>query len=392
MSESSIAMMNRISSLCSIVSYRFIPPKNGGHRVNYDVCYFLNRCVPTTAISSYHNLKETTDFVLCEQFSDNKFKYINPLFSLRLWRWLRKNRPQSVILNQPFHAPLVLPVTKLLKIPCIIYEHNLEFKRFKTLKKWWWRGMFLFEKWSLKTVDGVFFISDIERQQAIEAFNLLPEKTMFLPHMVNEKESPTLELNLKDRIRATYNIASDTYLLLFYGAYSYSPNLEALINILDHILPRLAKTVNFDYHLLICGGGLTEELIDEKIMPSPNITYAGFVQDIKTVIQTADLVLNPVCTGGGVKTKAIEALAAGTPVLSSHSGAEGIVQMACGEQLTIVDDRCWQDYIAAIQLYQQRGKKTTPESFYKAYHWRFVTKRILDFINLRFNSLETLKK
>lgn len=380
-------MKKYVTPFCIIVSYRFIPQKNGGHRVNYDLCYYLNKCEPVTAISSYHELEKQPDFTLEEQFSDNKFKYISPFFAYKLWRWLYKNRPQIVILNQPYHAPLVIPITKLLKIPCIIYEHNLEFQRFKTLNKWWWRGMFLFEKWSIKSADSVFFISDLERQKAIKAFKLHPNKTMFLPHMIAEKEYSQPNAITNNNIRSSYNIKLDTYLILFYGAYSYRPNLEALENILDYILPLLASKTDLSCHILICGGGLKEDFIQKKINPLDNVTYAGFVKDIKSVIQAADLVLNPVCTGGGVKTKAIEALAAGTPVLSSQSGAEGIVKEVCKGQLKIVEDRNWLGYVDAIQSYQQQGKSHTPKNFYQIYHWGFVTKRILNFVESRFNSV-----
>lgn len=365
-----------------VVSYLFVPPTNGGHRVCYDLCEHLHKKQSVLAISSHNNASDGFSFKLKTLFADHKLKYINPLLSWRFYQLLKKNPVQAVILNQPFHAPLFLPVCKWLNIPCIIYAHNLEYSRFKTLGKWWWKAMYWFEKFSLRAADRTFYISDEERKRAIQNFDLKPATTTFIPHLIPNRQATTLSPNVQQHWRQQYNIPTEAFILLFYGAYSYAPNVEALRYILEEIIPRLEASADFDFFFLICGGGLSSSFKEQYFSNSSNIHYAGFVKDLAPIIQTADIVLNPVQAGGGVKTKAIEALALNTTVVSSQSGAEGIVQDACGEQLIVVNNKDWDQYVQQIIQLQQYPSINTPDSFFEVYYWEEVVERLLMSINL----------
>jgi hypothetical protein len=54
-----------------------------------------------------------------------------------------------------------------------------------------------------------------------------------------------------------------------------------------------------------------------------NIIYAGFVDDISIYFKGADVFINPVSYGGGIKTKLVEALGYNLNAVSTSNGAIG---------------------------------------------------------------------
>jgi glycosyltransferase involved in cell wall biosynthesis len=108
-----------------------------------------------------------------------------------------------------------------------------------------------------------------------------------------------------------------------------------------------------------------------KAYADRNIIYAGFVEDISTYYKGADLFLNPVLSGGGVKTKIIEAIAYGTTVISTKTGAEGIVREVCGDKLQVVNDENWEMFIKII-VENNTPVLATPQEYYTYYYWENI--------------------
>ena len=133
-------------------------------------------------------------------------------------------------------------------------------------------------------------------------------------------------------------------ILLFSGLLDYKPNLDALKVILDEINPLLLSQPAFQYKLFICGKGLPDELNSLKNYGDKNIIYTGFVRDIETYYKAASILLNPVQSGGGIKTKMVEAIAYGATVIATETGATGIEKRVCGNKLVIVPDNDWKGF------------------------------------------------
>jgi glycosyltransferase involved in cell wall biosynthesis len=106
-----------------------------------------------------------------------------------------------------------------------------------------------------------------------------------------------------------------------------------------------------------------------------NILYAGFVDDIETYFKGADVFLNPVLSGGGVKTKMVEAIGLGTTVVSAQTGATGIQKDVCGEKLLLAEDRDWDDFTNKILAALQKDQPT-PDAYYETYNWGNIIQKI----------------
>ena len=105
----------------------------------------------------------------------------------------------------------------------------------------------------------------------------------------------------------------------------------------------------------------------------------GFVDNLELYLTGCDLFLNPVRSGGGIKTKLVEALAYNLNTVSTANGAIGIDPAICNGKLIISADHNWGLFAEAI-IRALDVKGNTPGIFYEHFNWTNITKRAADFI------------
>lgn len=106
-------------------------------------------------------------------------------------------------------------------------------------------------------------------------------------------------------------------IVLFYGSLTHLPNREAAITIVNKILPKVVEKIpNVLFQFV--GANPSKELIH------PNTELTGFVDNLVDYIHRATVSIAPITFGAGMRTKIIEALACGKPVISTKKGAVGI--------------------------------------------------------------------
>jgi glycosyltransferase involved in cell wall biosynthesis len=121
--------------------------------------------------------------------------------------------------------------------------------------------------------------------------------------------------------------------LIYSGSVTYAPNLDAVTSMVSDILPRV-RASRPDVAFTVTGnhGGVP---IDH--LRGPGVTFAGFVPDIVTTVASTAVCVVPLRRGGGTRLKILEAMALGTPVVSTRKGAEGL-EVVDGEHLLIADE------------------------------------------------------
>ncbi|HET7002927.1 MAG TPA: glycosyltransferase, partial [Puia sp.] len=111
----------------------------------------------------------------------------------------------------------------------------------------------------------------------------------------------------------------------------------------------------------------------------PNVMILGFVENLELYLTGCNVFLNSVQSGGGIKTKLVEALAYNLNAVSTENGAIGINPAVCNGKLMICADNNWsafaENIAGAINL-----KATIPAEFYHEFYWGNITKRAADFI------------
>ena len=144
-------------------------------------------------------------------------------------------------------------------------------------------------------------------------------------------------------------------------------------------MPYVMANEAFRYKIVVCGRGLPAFFNDLKDYAGKNVIYAGFVDDINTYFKAADIFLNPILSGGGVKTKAIEAIAMDCTVISTELGAMGIQRDVCGEKLKVINNENWEQFSDLIITSSSENAHTPPE-FYKHYYLENIIAKSISFI------------
>lgn len=122
--------------------------------------------------------------------------------------------------------------------------------------------------------------------------------------------------------------------VLFVGALNRQPNLDGLHWFLDGCWPAILRQVPCA-RFQIVGQGLPEKY-RRQWSADPSIEVVGPVADIESHYTNAAVFVAPILTGGGVIVKILDSLAAGTPVVTTSRGNEGIVAQH-GVSLMIAD-------------------------------------------------------
>lgn len=118
--------------------------------------------------------------------------------------------------------------------------------------------------------------------------------------------------------------------VLYLGQMEHFPNLDGLIYLYQEIWPRVRRA-RPGVRLTVAGRGAREELarlaprLLEAIQGDASVELAGFIPDLRARMDATAVMAAPLRLGSGVRTKVIESLAAGLPVVTTKRGAEGLL-------------------------------------------------------------------
>ena len=358
-------------NVLSLVSYKFLPPKMGGQKGIALFYQYFSRHVQLSCITTESNDPAyASGYELINRLSNSALRYVNIFYFFSLRKLIRQKKITHFLLEHPYFGWLGIMLKTFTGVKLVVHSHNIEGLRWKSLGKWWWRILWQYEKLVHCCADHSFFIQEADRQYAIREFGLRPERCSVANYGIgiSQPPSPTEKQKARQYLQQKHNISPDRLVLLFNGAFGYSPNLEALHHIIRDINPLLQQEA-LDYTILICGKDIPESIIAAN---PPNMIFAGFVDDIDPYFQGSDIFLNPVNSGGGIKTKLVEALGNNMNAVSSVNGAEGIDPAICGGKLVLAGNTDWPAYVKAV-LQLQHNNTPMPASFYKQFYWGTIT-------------------
>lgn len=136
---------------------------------------------------------------------------------------------------------------------------------------------------------------------------------------------------------------SDGRNILFLASYKYRPvNVAAALWFYREVFPLIKSSVA-DARFVIAGYGPPPELVSLTV--DPQVEVPGFVDDLNRCHKEAAVFVAPILTGGGIIVKLLDALAAGTPTVSTTFGNEGVGAVH-GRDLLVADDPA--EFAAAV--------------------------------------------
>lgn len=128
--------------------------------------------------------------------------------------------------------------------------------------------------------------------------------------------------------------------LVFVGSMDWMPNVDGIEWFLSDVLP-LIKAAKPEVRLAIVGRNPPASITAKS--DDKTVTVTGTVPDVRPFLWQSGISIVPLRVGGGTRLKIFEAMAAGTPVIATTIGAEGL-PVQHGRTIQIADSA--QDFAA----------------------------------------------
>ena len=120
--------------------------------------------------------------------------------------------------------------------------------------------------------------------------------------------------------------------VLFMGRMDYHANIDAAVYFVKTTWP-LIHARRPDLRLVIVGAQPPQQV---RALASDSVVVTGTVDDVRPYYHSALISVVPLRVGGGTRLKVLEAMAAGTPLVSTTLGAEGLA-VTHGKDILIAD-------------------------------------------------------
>lgn len=120
------------------------------------------------------------------------------------------------------------------------------------------------------------------------------------------------------------------------GSFEHPPNVAAVSHLCKDILPRVDPAVLARHPVWIVGNKPTDT-VRELAGDLDNVHVIGWVPSVLPYLARARISVVPLLYGAGTKRKLVQALAVGTPTVSTSVGVEGLA-LEDGEHVFVADD------------------------------------------------------
>ena len=230
-----------------------------------------------------------------------------------------------------------------------------------------WRKAAAYERRVSKAADAHIMVSEADKAELLE---LVPEIER-IDIVGNGVDVDSFRLHDVRRERDS---------IIFTGLPKYVANRDALRYFHQEILPAVKR--NWENVVLRVTGDFTG-LAMHDLSADGSIVFTGYLDDVKPAVASSWISIAPIRVGSGTRLKIIEAMALGTPVVSTSVGAEGL-EVKHEQDILIADDpsefaeqilRLRRD----IQLWQhlsKNGRKLVEER----YDWKVLGKKLESFV------------
>jgi glycosyltransferase involved in cell wall biosynthesis len=244
----------------------------------------------------------------------NSERLFSRKFARAFRRLLNMERFDLVHCCTPFFGYFDLPCN----IPCVGDAHNVAFDYFKRVYKQShnrllrlyhyldYRHMLREEPKITRKFDVVLATTDIDREKLRQ---LLPsQEIVTIPNGVDEAFFETL------------SVPEEPNSILFTGYISYPPNYQGMMYFLDKVFPLILDLVP-EARLYIVGANPPKTL---QRRARENVVVTGWVDDVRPYFSRTRVFAIPLLVGGGIRGKALEAMAMRRPIVTTTVGCEGI--------------------------------------------------------------------
>lgn len=203
-------------------------------------------------------------------------------------------------------------------IPLVGDTHNVEYdniyRAYKQSRNIILKAYFYWDHLRLKheeveitnKFDVVVTTTDRDRQLYLKQ---LPDKRMVvIPNGVEQAFFQRLD------------VAEEPKTMVFTGLMNYLPNHHGITYFLDEVFPLILERQP-DARIMIVGAFPPKKLLRRA---SANVIVTGWVDDVRPYFLRGQVFVIPLLIGGGIRGKALEAMAMRRPIVTTTLGCEGI--------------------------------------------------------------------
>lgn len=184
-----------------------------------------------------------------------------------------------------------------------------------------WVKLVRHERRLIGSFDCVLTVSEEDRDELIKTAPGAAARVSIVPNGVDISL-----LNYQGPRKEQYRIIST-------GALTYNANYDANLLFCREILPRINKRIP-KAEFVITGA---YKQVDVRPFVEAGAILTGFVPDIRPEVARSAVLVAPLRFGGGTRLKILEAMALGTPVVSTATGAMGIGAVS-GKHLLLAEE------------------------------------------------------
>jgi len=311
MRENELEHLSEVRKYCYDIKYAYIPsPKSNFAR--------LRLCLPFL-FSKY-------PISLCTVFFPEIVKILRRLCSENSYDIIQVEHSALTIyldylsfLNNPSK------IVTLHNIDYLRYERSINYQDFNTSKLFYYINQLKYKKWelaSLNSYDRIITVSEFDRSELLKNNNsleidIIPNGVDLLHyHMIHDY------------------LDSKKHTLLFVASMDSEANNDAAIYLLKSIYP-LVKTKYPDACIYIVGRRPSSQLL--AYHNNNDIIVTGEVPDVVPFYKIATVTVIPLRIGGGTRLKILEAMAVGSPIVTTSIGCEGL-EVENNKHLLIADN------------------------------------------------------
>lgn len=280
------------------------------------------------------------------------------------------NQYTHVFIGQSLIGRLAQNIKKLDKnIKIGVFYHNCEYQYFCEYAKLVGKRKIILawlayynEKKAIKYADYSFILNERDLSLIKKYFN-------------DNFNYIVLPLSVEDSITDIELLESDALVRpcpqgLFVGS-DFPPNIEALGWFVNNVLPYV------EMNLIVVGKGLERY---KEVFDNNKITIVGTVDELLPYYMESDFVVEPIFSGGGMKTKTAEALMYGKTILGTNEAFEGYLF----DEKAMVLCNSDKEYIQAINSYRKyfikRYNKNARELYKKGYSFDASVTKIKEYL------------
>lgn len=183
------------------------------------------------------------------------------------------------------------------------------------------------------------------------------DRELLSAHIPSDKlyVSPALTEACKATTQQEWQPARD---LVFIGGGDHFPNADGVMWLATKVLPALRQTgTNAKVYVV----GKWDKVMQEQIHAfAPNIVFTGFVDNLMSFL-CGKISVVPIRIGSGMRMKILDSINAGTPMVTTSKGCEGL-PLRDGEHCFITDDAT----VFAQRIAQLMQNKDVQKKFVEA--------------------------